>query len=871
VPLSQTPTSVLESQWIDRSIPSKAEDLFVVLKNGLTVLIRESHGSKVVSCQVLVKTGSIYEGEKIGGGLSHYLEHVVSGGTTSKYTEVEINNKLQAMGGATNAHTSYDDSVYFVNTTRPHYQQALELLVAYVTDCKFNETEYQREKGVILEEFKLAENDPPKQLWHSFMKTAYRKHPVRYSILGEEEVFAKMDKDDLMAHYHRWYTPENMVIAVVGDIDKEEALSVILSLAGSLKRAENPPCVLPTEPRQLASRKVDKTSPIARLTKAILSFRTIPLTSPDLYALDVLAVIMGDGRTSRLYRSIRDEKELVLSVSAWSWTPPFVEGQFSISMDLSGENLSKAVDAVWEELSNVKENLVSEEALRRAKNKVIAGHIFGQESAESQASQLASDWVATGEPYFSEIYVSKIQKVSLEDVRQVAEKYFKRDGMTVAILRPPSAVSESGDAEPVKNLESGIEQRTLPNLMTLLLKKNTSAPIVSLKFIAQGGLRFEPVDKPGLSHFMASLLTKGTTSRSKLEIAEALENLGGSIGASSGHNTVSLSVSVLKEHFNAGLALLADVVLHPSFPESEMEKQRQDTLMAIKRLDERWTTEISRLFKRHYYRKHPYRNDVLGKAEAVKSFSEKEIRRFYESIMMPNNVVLAVFGDIDLDVVAGEVQKAFEDFSPGILEQPIIEVEARNIEEDETFETYNEKTSAAILVGYNGMTVGDADSPVVDVLDAIISGIGYPGGWLHEALRGGEKSLVYYIHAYPAFGVDGGYFGIMTQTTPKNYEEVLNIVSDRMALIQQEEVDLKTLQRAKDVCVAMNAIGLETIAAQASSSALNEILGLGYDYDMRYPGLVQQVSAADVLRVARRLFSHHLIVTTKPREESKVN
>ena len=164
VPLPQTPTSILKSQWIDRSIPSKAEDLFVVLKNGLTVLIRESHGSKVVSCQVLVETGSIYEGEKIGGGLSHYLEHVVSGGTTSKYTEVEINNKLQAMGGATNAHTSYDDSVYFVNTTRPHYQQALELLVAYVTDCKFNETEYQREKGVILEEFKLAENNPSKQL-----------------------------------------------------------------------------------------------------------------------------------------------------------------------------------------------------------------------------------------------------------------------------------------------------------------------------------------------------------------------------------------------------------------------------------------------------------------------------------------------------------------------------------------------------------------------------------------------------------------------------------------------------------------------------------------------------------------------------------
>ncbi len=871
VPLPQTGTGVLESDRIDRIIPSKAKDLLVVLKNGLTVLIRESHGSKVVSCQVLVKTGSIYEGEKIGGGLSHYLEHVVSGGTTSKYTEDQINDKLQAMGGATNAHTSYDDIVYFIDTTRLHYEEALELLVAFVTDCQFNETEYQREKDVILEEFKLEENDLSKQLWQSFMKTAYRKHPVRYSILGEKEVFVKMDKDDLMAHYRRWYTPENMVVAVAGDIDKKDVLKVILTLAGSLKKAENPLYVLPTEPRQLSSRKVDKTSPIARLTKAMMGFRTVTLSDPDLYALDVLAVIMGDGRTSRLYGSVRDEKNLVLSISAWSWTPSFVEGQFSISMDLSGENLSKAVDAVWEELFDVRKNVVSEEALTRAKNKLVADHIFGQEPAESQASQLASDWVATGDPYFSEMYVSKIQEVTLEDVRQVAEKYFKRDQMTLAILRPHSVLSESEDAEPVQRLRSDTEKRTLPNTMTLLLKKNMSAPIVSFKFLIKGGLRFESVDKPGLCHFMASLLTKGTASRSKLEIAEALEDLGGSIAASSGYNTVVLSVSVLKKDFHTGLDLLADVVLHPSFPKSEIEKQRQDTLMAIKRLDESWTTEISRLFKRHYYRKHPYRNDVIGKAEAVKSFSQKDIRDFYESIMMPNNAVLAVFGDIDPDTVAGAVQKAFEDFSPGILEQPIIEVETDNIVEDEAFEIYNEKTSAAILVGYNGMTLGDADSPTVDVLDAIISGIGYPGGWLHEALRGGEKSLVYYVHAYPAFGVDGGYFGIMTQTMEKNYDEVLKTVSEQMALIQQEEVDLKTLQRAKDVCITMHEIGLETIADQALSSALNEILGLGYDYDMRYPSLIGKVSAADVLRVAKRLFSHHLIVTTRPQEQSKVN
>lgn len=869
-PLPQSAAGVVESDYIDRTIPSKPNDLFVVLKNGLTVLIRESHGSKVVSCQVLVKTGSIFEGERMGGGLSHYLEHVVSGGTTSRFTEAEIKERLQDIGGATNAYTSYDDTVYFINTTSAHYQEALKLLLAYVTDCQFNDAEYQREKPVILQEFQLGENDPSRQLWHSFVKTAYRKHPIRHPVIGEKEVFLKMDKDDLMAHYRRWYTPENMVIAVAGKADKEDVLKVVLELAGSLKRTENPPYVLPKEPRQFSSRKVVKTLAIARLTKALLGFRTIPLTDPDLYALDVLAVIMGDGRTSRLYRRVRDEKRLVLSINASSWTPPYAEGQFSVSMSLSGENLSEAVDAVWNELSDLKENLVEEDALSRAKNIVAADHVFGLQSAASQAARLASDWVATGDPYFSETYVSKIREVTREELRGVARKYFQRDRMTLAVVKPPSAVTEKGDFQPVEPPGSGIEARVLPNQMTLLLKRNSAVPVVSFKFFVKGGLRFEPVDRPGLSHFMAGLLTKGTTSRTKFEIAKTLEDLGGHITASSGYNTVSVSVSVLKDHFDIALDLLADVALHPIFAESEIEKQRKDTLLAIKRLDEQWTTEITRLFKRHYYRKHPYRNDVLGKAEAVTGFSEEDIRGFYESIVMPNSAVLAVFGDIDPDVVAPKVREAFKDLEPGILEQPIIEAETHNIEEDEIFETLNEKTSAAIFAGYNGLPLGDKDTPVVDVLDAIISGIGYPNGWLHDALRGGQKSLVYYVHAYPAFGVDGGYFGIMTQTTLENYEKVLKIVLGQMALIQEKEVDSKTLERAKNVCITMHEIGLETIAAQASSSALNQLVGLGYDYDTRYRELIEKVSAADVLRVARKLFSHHLIVTTKPRQPPKI-
>ncbi len=864
--MAQSRTDVYENQWIDRIIPSKPDDLFVVLKNGLTVLIRESHGSKVVSSRVLVKTGSIYEGERTGGGLSHYLEHVVSGGTTSKIAEAQIKERVQAIGGASNAYTGYEHTGYFINTTREHHKEALSLLLAYVTDCQFDETEYQREKGVILQEFQMGENNPSRRLWYLFMKTAYLKHPVRYPVIGEKEIFLKMNKEDLLSHYRRWYTPENMVVSVAGDVDKEEVLKTVLDLAGDMKGAANPMYVLPAEPPQPSPRRVEKSLPMARIARAQLGFRTVALTDPDLYPLDVLAVIMGDGRTSKLYRTVRDKKGLVLSISAGSWTPVFAKGQFLISMDLAYDNLSKAIDAVWEELSDVQKNPVSEEAMERARNKVVANHIFDQESVQSRASQVTLDWVGTGDPYFSENYVSKIREVTSEDVTRVAKKYFQRDRMTLAVIKPHGVALKTRELpSPPSISQEEVHKIILPNQMTLILKRNIAAPIVALRFMVKGGLRFEPVEKAGLSDFMASLLTKGTKNRAKIEIAKTVEDLGGSIQSSSGKNVVSVSVSVLKEHLDIALDLLSDVLLHPTFPESEIEKQRRETLMAIQRLDEYWTSEIGRLFKRHYYQKHPYRNDVIGSAKAVESFSGKDMRDFYESIMMPNNAVLAIFGDIDPETVRSRVENTFEDFQPGILEQPIIEMETRNIVQDETFEIFNEKTSAAILVGYNGLTLADHDRPVVDVLDAIVSGIRYPSGWLHDALRGGDKSLVYVVHAYPAFGIDGGYFGIMAQTTLDNYEEVLKIILDKMALIQNTEVDPTTLERAKNMCITTHEIGLERIASQASSAAVNEILGLGHDYDGKYPGLIQRVSAGDVLRVAKKLLSHHLIVATKPK------
>lgn len=860
---------VLSDPRIERILPSRESDLFVVLKNGLTILIRESRSSDCVGCQVMVRTGSIYEGEKTGAGLSHYLEHVVSGGTTSKRTEAEIKQAVQAMGGASNAYTSYDRTAYFINTTKEHYKDALSVLIETVTDCQFNETEYMREKPVILQEFQLGENDPQRVLWYLFMKTAYLRHPVRVPVIGERDVFLQMNKDDLEAYYSRWYTPANLVVTVVGDVDKEDALVELLSLAGSLKETTCPPSFLGDEPGQLFERRVEKSFPIAKVTRVKMGFRTVPLCDPDLYPLDVLAVILGDGRTSALYRAVKDEKELVLSIDASSWTPGFAAGQFLVSMSLDQKDVDPAIDAVWEVLDRIRKRGVDDAALERARKKVAAAHVFAGQSAASQMRRLASDWITAGDPYFSDRYVERINAVTAEDCRDAARKYFRKDALTIAVLTPASdAVSEErADVSLAGEKKYGVIEKRLSNQMTLLLKRNPAVPIVTFYFMSKGGLRFEPADMPGISRFMASLLTKGTRTRTKDEIACEIEDVGGSISSGSGRNAVSVSVSVLKEDFDRALELLADVVMHPVFPEDEIEKQRKDTLAEIERIDEAWVAEIQRLFRRHYYAKHPYRNDSLGTADAIKGIDREKIMEFYQGIIMPNNAVLGVYGDIDPKDAARKVEDVFSDFQPQRMSEPVIEMETENIAEDRLITKTNQKTSAAIFVGYNGLTLYDKERPAADVIDAVLSGIGYPSGWLHDALRGGEQSLVYYVHAYPSYGIDAGYFGAIAQTTPANYDTVLAAIKEKFKLIQEQTIDEETLRRAKSMCITMHEMSLETNGAQARRDVANQLVGLGHDYDQHYAEMIRNVTASDVQRVAKRLFGHALTVTTKPESD----
>ena len=852
-----------EQGFIRTAYHAKKGDLWVVLTNGLTVLVREMKDSNVASVRVQVNTGSIDEGANLTAGLSHYLEHVVSGGSTKTRTETEIQDIVKGLGGASNAFTTYDKTVYFIETTGDKAGTALDVLLDTVFGCIFDPKEVAREKGVIIREILMGDNDPARTFWKDFMETAYRVHPVRYPIIGYKNVFETVTREQLMDYYRRRYVPDNAIVGVVGNVDPIAVLKQVIRQGGPTPAGLRP-ITLPEEPPQVSPRRVEIESPLARITRAQVAFPSIDLTGPDLYALDVLAMILGQGRTSRLYQALKDEHKSVLSVDGSSWTPSFVRGLFLISLALDYRSLDAALDQMWDVIERIKTEGPTPEEFQRAKTKVKAGYIFSKESASSVAGDLVSSYAATGDPYFNELYTDRIQKVDITSIQAVAGKYLNKNNVTVVVLKPKRAVDQSVTQAAEKVQSSETRKTVLKNGLTLLTKVNRSTPTVSIQLFGAGGQIYEPKDEPGISSFTANMLTRGTENYSKQELSRAVEDMGASLYSGSGRNSIYVKMSLLSSDLAKGFKLFGEVVARPVFPRDEIDKLKTDTIQAIKTLDEDWQQEIMRLLNQSQFTLHPYRNDLLGTPAAVQSFTREKLEQFYKSLLYSNHLVLAVFGDIDPEQVESLVREELGGIEPGELPPNRSIPTEYLIADNREVRKQDEKSSSGLMLAYNGVGITSPERPALDVLDALISGIGYPSGWLHQALRGGDRDLVYVIHAFPRYAPDGGNFLVMAQSSPQDLDMVKKIVEEQISRLLTDPIDRGEFKRAKEAVIINHEMGLETNAHQAGEAALDELLGLGYDYATRYVEQVRKVTAEDVKKVAEEHLRKALIVETVP-------
>jgi zinc protease len=832
----------------------------VVFENGLTLLVREDHSAPIVSAQAWCRAGSVNEGRLIGAGMSHVLEHMLFKGTAKRGVGT-ISKEVESKGGDINAYTSFEQTVYHIDLPAENWQTAVDILA----DCMMNATipaeELTKEKDVILREMAMNKDDPARRSGRMLSETAYTTHPYRYTVIGYPDIYNRITRDDVVAYYRQMYVPNNLVFVVVGDVKAAEVETLLRDLTKDWKMAAIEPVALPVEPPQLATRERHEEMDI-KLSHVQLAWHGPAMTDPDMYPLDVLAIIAGQGRSSRLYRELRQNQGLVFSIDAGNWTPRY-PGLFEVDAVAADDKRDAAIKAVREQMKRFINEPITDAELQRAIKATLAGHVSRLKTMSGQASDLASNEILAGNPNFSETYVSQIAKVRAEDLRRVAEKYFKDENLTIVTLNPLGTAPLAATATNVTGAVQ-VQKFELANGLRLLVREDHKLPLVEFRVLCQGGVFAETATDSGVTKLMARTLLKGTTSRSAEKIAEALENVGGSINYFAGNNSFGLSANAMRPDFDLALEVLADVCVNPEFPVDKLERERQSQLAEIKAEDDQIMRVAQQLLREAMFRQHPYRLNTLGTADSVAKLTRADLQQSHRRYLVPNNMVVCVFGDVDAEAVKKAVEAKFGALKPGT---PEFKAAPERLDKSVRSEVTRPKEQAVLLLGYSGTDIRSPDRFAMELLDNAYSGM---GSRVFQRLRD-ELGLCYYVGAQQLLGLQPGFLMFYIGTTGENVATCEKEFGAELAKLKAEGLTAQELENAKNNIIGQRKVGMQDNGQFAMTVGLDELYGLGYDFWRTQDEKYRAVTTDDIKQVAAKYLgdkpSATIIVKPSPKEK----
>ena len=833
-----------------------------VLDNGLTVLVTEIPSSPVVSVYALVKTGSATEGRFLGAGISHFLEHMLFKGTHGRQVG-EIAGRVQAVGGTINAATGMDYTIYTITVPYGSFDVALDILSDMLANASMDAEEVERERNVIFSEMRMRNDDPDTRISELAFKNVYMRHPYRHPIIGYGELLAEVTRDDLVGYYRERYAPNNTVLSVAGKVDKNEALSKVTAAFKDFKRGHPVVRNLPNEPRQISPRSYQEEYP-TELTRLSMAFSGIELLHPDLYALDVLAQVLGQGKSSRLYRDVYKKQGLVHHISASNYTP-IDKGIFWIECLLEEENAEAAIRAVLEQVDEVKKNGIKPEELKKAKQQVRSGHILRHQTSASVAHAQAIDEAFAGDHHFSKKYVEGVERVTAEDIRRAANTYLVDTALTTVILRPEGeGAQEETEADVAETQE--IRKHVLDNGLTVLLKEDRAFPLVTVRLAANGGVRQETAQLNGVFLMLASTWTKGTKTYSADQIAEKTEGLGMRLSGFSGRNSFGLSLECLAEQLPAALGLLEDLVLRPTFPDEEIVKVKEQMRTAIRGREDDIFAKTAHRLKRTLFLTHPFRLEEEGTVESVERITRRDLTAFYEWFAVPGNMVISVFGDMDADNVFKDIKKSFGSLKDEPLALKFHKESPPDRPREETLTM--DKEQAMVMVGFQGPALSDPDRYGLEVLTAVL-GSSF-NGRLFTRIRE-QSGDAYTLGGHFLPGPDAGFVYFYVQTTAGEAERVKGLLKEEIAALQSEYVPEEELKDIKTYLKGTYRASRETSASLNFMASLDELYGLGYDHYQEYDANIDGVTQDDIRRLAREVLDLNkaAVVTTLPANASR--
>ncbi|MCA1584720.1 MAG: insulinase family protein, partial [Acidobacteria bacterium] len=825
-------------------------------------------------------------------GFAHLFEHMMFQG--SKHVPPDTHFKLLETAGASdiNGTTDFDRTNYF--ETVPANQLELALWIesdrmGYLLDVLDQQALANQRDVVRNERRQSVENQPYGVAEEALYQALFPKgHPYHGVVIGSHADLAAAELNDVQQFFRQYYAPNNASLAIVGDFDPAATRRLVEKYFGGLARGPDVPKITATTPPVTAEKRLTITDTV-QLPRVYMSWLTPAIFKPGDAEADVTADILGGGRSSRLYKTLVYDKQLAQAVQA-TQESLILGSKFTIQATArpgqSAEQLEAVINA---ELQRFREEGPDLNEIERAHNTITTRIIQGLETLGGfggKADRLNSYEHYLATPDYLGQDLQRYRDVTPQAIKAFAQSYLQPNARVVvfavpgekklvpepqtaaAQAAPGGAQSVNADepwrrdmpkAGPVKAARLPTPERfTLPNGLTVLISERRELPVVAASLVFASGSGDNPPELPGLANFTAALLDEGTTTRDALRIADDTARLGATLTTSSTMDQSQVEVTSLAQHFPAALDLLADVALHPTFPQEEVERQRANRLATLVAQKSNPAQIAARVMASALFGpKHPYGYTELGTESSNKSLTRDAMLNFWKQHWVPGNAALVVVGAVSRSQVEPLARKAFAEWSGKAAPRTNMPA-ARPSDAKLIIVDTPGAAQTQVRIASMGVARATPDFEVLEVVNTILGGLFTSR--INLNLRE-DKGYTYGAGSTFAFRREPGPFfvgaGVRTDATAPAVTEIFNEIRK----MKDTEVSAGELELGKESLIRSLPGRFERSAQAVGSFATLFVYDLGLDYYSTYIDRVGRTDAATALAVARKhLVPERLVV-----------
>ena len=857
---------------VDGQAPSRTADASLTtgvretrLPNGLRVLTKEVRSAPVVSFGIWYQVGSRNEHNGITG-ISHLLEHMMFKGT-QRYRLGEIARTLFLNGASFNANTFYDWTSYFETLAADRLSLAIELEADRMFNSRIDKADLDSEMTVVRSELEGGENDPETLLRQAVTAAAIQAHPYHWPVIGWRSDVEQMPREALREYYRAHYGPNNATVVIVGDFETTRALDLVTKHFGSIQPIAAPPPVYTTEPEQRGERRI-VVNQAGALPIVTLAYKVPAASHPDFYALDVLGTVLGEGRTGRLYQALV-ETELASSVDAGapSLRDPFLF--YVTATARPGVSAPKLEAAMLDEIERIKTAPITAEELARATRRIESSFAYQTESVTAQARELGY-WAMVADWRYLATYMDRIRALTPEAVQTVANRYFLTDKLTVGHFVP--SLAEPSPAPPVREAAARVEKPgrdaraipipapskpapvdrritrfTLANGITLVVQENPASSTLALRASLPAGHALDPQGKSGLASLTAAMLTRGTETRTGLEFATQLEDVGASLSASAEPLATMISGRAESHDFDRLMDLLAEMLRRPVFSATELGRLKGEALAQIAQARDDPDSAAEREFGRAIYPAgHALRPPTFDEAEeAIRQITREDLVGFHDHQYGPDGLILVLAGNLTADQVRQAVETRLGAWPrnplsepPPTLDVPLQTAAVRSLV------PLPDKSQTAILWGHaGGLRRSDPDFYAAQIMNMVLGGGGALNSRLGTVIRD-ELGLAYTVESFFDAGWYPGPFAVALGTNPGNAKQAIETMLREVRRLRERGISRRERDEAVAYLTGRFPLRLETNSGMADVLWAMEFYRLGADYLDRYGDYYRAVTLA---------------------------